>query len=53
LLEAQMLVLKAKRKTVRAIAETSPVRDLSAPIPVHNYRFVTPDTPMLIPKGFI
>jgi hypothetical protein len=53
LLEAQMLVLQARRKNSGVIAETVPGRDLSAPIPVKNYRQVMPDTPMEIPKGFI
>jgi hypothetical protein len=54
LTEAQMLVLKARHKKPVQMAETaSDMRDLSTPIPVKNYRQVTPDTPMIIPKGFI
>jgi hypothetical protein len=54
LTEAQMLVLKARHKKPVQMAEAaSNMRDLSAPIPVKNYRQITPDTPMIIPKGFI
>jgi Holliday junction resolvase RusA-like endonuclease len=52
LLEAQMLVLKAKRKE-GAMAEAAPIRDLSSPLPVKNYRSILPDIPIEIPKGFI
>jgi hypothetical protein len=53
LMEAQMLVLHAKRKKSEAMAETTPDRDLSVPIPVKNYRQIMPDTPIVLPKGFI
>jgi hypothetical protein len=54
LTEAQMLVLKAKHKKPAQMAEAAPNRrDLSTPIPVRNYRQVMPDTPIIIPKGFI
>jgi hypothetical protein len=52
LTEAQMLVLQAKYKKNR-VSEMSPDRDLSTPLPVNNYRQVMPDTPMIIPKGYI
>jgi hypothetical protein len=52
LLEAQMLVLKARRQAA-PMAEAVPIRDLSAPLPVRNCRQIMPDIPMLIPKGFI
>lgn len=52
LLEAQMLVLQAKRKNA-PVMESVPDRDLSAPLPVKNWRQVMPDIPMTIPKGFI
>jgi hypothetical protein len=54
LTEAQMLVLKARHKKPTQMVEAAlDMRDLSTPIPVKNYRQVTPDTPMIIPKGFI
>jgi DNA repair exonuclease SbcCD ATPase subunit len=54
LIEAQMLVLKARHKKPTQMDEATPnVRDLSAPLPVKNYRQVMPDTPMAIPKGYI
>lgn len=52
LVEAQMTALKAKHNNAR-IQEVTPRRDLSAPIPVKNYRQVLPDISMNIPKGFI
>ena len=54
LMEAQMLVLKAKHKKTAQMAETIPdMRDISTPLPVKNYHQIMPDTPMIIPKGFI
>jgi hypothetical protein len=54
LTEAQMLVLKARHKKPVQMVEAAPdMRDLSVPLPVNNYRQVMPDTPMLIPKGYI
>ena len=52
LVEAQMLVLKARRQSSPKV-EAVPIRDLSTPLPVKNCRQIMPDTPMLIPKGFI
>jgi hypothetical protein len=52
LTEAQMLVLQARHKKSR-VNETAYARDLSTPLPVNNYRQVMPDTPMIIPKGYI
>jgi hypothetical protein len=54
LLEAQMLVLKSRRKNTGQMAESSPdARDLSVPLPVNNCRQVMPDVPIVLPKGFI
>jgi hypothetical protein len=53
LIEAQMLVLQAKHKKNGTMTETAGGRDLAAPLPVKNYRQVMPDTPIVIPKGFI
>lgn len=53
LMEAQMFVLQVRRKESKAISEATLDRDLSVPIPVKNYRQITPDPPMVIPKGFI
>jgi len=50
--EAQLFYLKAKRNT-KPITEAAPIRDLSTPLPVTNYRQVAPDTPINLPKGFI
>jgi hypothetical protein len=50
--EAQMLFLKSKKKTP-SVMESVPDRDLSAPLPVSNYRQVMPDVQMNSPKGFI
>jgi hypothetical protein len=53
LIEAQMLVLKAKHKKNEPVNEGFSNRDLSTPMPVNNYRQIAPNTPMIIPKGFI
>jgi hypothetical protein len=53
LTEAQMLVLQTKHKKNGFMAETAPDRDLSTPLPVKNYRQILPDTPMVVPKGYI
>jgi hypothetical protein len=50
--EAQLFFLKAKRNAV-PMTEAVQIRDLSAPIPVKNYRQVVPDSPIVLPKGFI
>ena len=50
--EAQLLYLKAKRANA-PLPESVPIRDLSTPLPVNNYREVSPDTPINLPKGFI
>lgn len=50
--EAQLLILKLAKKTT-PITESTPLRDLSTPLPVNNCRQVYPDTPMIIPKGYI
>jgi hypothetical protein len=52
IVEAQMFFLKAKRNTA-PITESAPIRDLSTPLPVKNFRQVMPDVPLNLPKGFI
>ena len=50
--EAQLFFLKAKYNN-QTIKRTTPIRDLSVPLPVTNCRQILPDISLTLPKGYI